>query len=326
MPIQFPPSSTSKVVPSSTPTSTEGASRPAAAPPAAQPASSAAPQTNFEQSSFADAPAQPCFIDTPPGVQPEPFARHSAAEWTVRPLPILPGGNLPPLSKRFALAVSDGMLDRNDLPKLLSGADKNELKALSTKYSSKLTPEARLELNKVWTSKEQGDLTRVLFERDLPPIANRFEIAAADRQISRGEIDDLIRGLTAARLSTKDAEQVQELANRYSPILSPEAKTRLDVFLKREVPLLRPSQQQSPTVVVEWSAPVGWPGTMSGYKMYIGTQPGIYDKTVDIADPKALGFSFDKVGAGKHYFALTAYGADGRESGYSNEVSIVLDR
>ncbi|MBI5547601.1 MAG: hypothetical protein HY901_27270 [Deltaproteobacteria bacterium] len=231
-----------------------------------------------------------------------------------------------PVAKRFELALADGVIDRNEVGNLLRGSDKNQVKELANKYSQKLTPEARFELNKCWVTRSPADLQRVSREADLPPLAERFQLAAADQQISRGEIEDLIRSMAATKVTDKDLEQLDKLVEQHAPTLTAEAKARLDVFLKREVPLLRPTPTQlAHRVVTQWTPPVMQPGqVLAGYRIYIGSQAGVYDRAIDVSDPRAAGFTIENLESGTRFLACTAYTASGEESLYSNEISTTI--
>ena len=57
-----------------------------------------------------------------------------------------------------------------------------------------------------------------------------------------------------------------------------------------------------------------------GYKIYIGTASGVYTQSVDVGNVTT--YSVGGLTSGVvYYFAVTAYGANGNESAYSNEVT-----
>jgi hypothetical protein len=59
---------------------------------------------------------------------------------------------------------------------------------------------------------------------------------------------------------------------------------------------------------------------VAGYKLYIGTAPGIYNSSMNVGN--VTFFTISDLGpAGTYYFAVTAYNTSGLESGFSNEVS-----
>ena len=80
-------------------------------------------------------------------------------------------------------------------------------------------------------------------------------------------------------------------------------------------------------------------GDLAGFRLYYGLASGSYSNSVDVAyesnaDPAAPANSWVskdfriEAPAGAettYYFAMTAYDAAGNESGYSNEVSTVID-
>ena len=324
MPITPPSSGRPMVVPSTSPATPSNApSLPATTTSPSQPASTAVRASSGE-SSFAEAKTGPCFLDTPPSVKPKPFTFPSAS--TGAPPPEAAEDLRLPVARRFEKALADGTIDRNDVAGLLRGCDQSQVKEMANRYSQKMTPEARFELNKQWVTRSPADLQRVLYKDDLPPLTERFQLAAADQQISRGEINDLLRSMAATKVTDQNLEQLNKMVEQYAPTLSPEAKERLQVFLKREVPLLRLSPKQlSQRLVTSWQPPVMGPGqVLAGYRIYVGSQPGIYDRAIDIADPRASGFTLENVESGSRYLACTAYTADGQESLYSNEIATVV--
>jgi len=63
--------------------------------------------------------------------------------------------------------------------------------------------------------------------------------------------------------------------------------------------------------------------SVSGYKVYWGTQSGVYDHWVDAANVTALTISEFTQGV-EYFSAVTAYSATGEESGYSAEISFTV--
>jgi sugar lactone lactonase YvrE len=60
--------------------------------------------------------------------------------------------------------------------------------------------------------------------------------------------------------------------------------------------------------------------SVSGYRIYAGTSPGVYTRTIDTGS--AATYTVTGLAYGTtYYFAVTAYDASGNESGYSNQVS-----
>jgi hypothetical protein len=60
---------------------------------------------------------------------------------------------------------------------------------------------------------------------------------------------------------------------------------------------------------------------LSGYKVYIGTSPGVYSRTVEITNPGVSTYVVENLLPGTYYFAVTAFDAAGNESSYSNEAA-----
>jgi len=74
----------------------------------------------------------------------------------------------------------------------------------------------------------------------------------------------------------------------------------------------------SAQVTLEWEVS---PGNVAGYNVYQGTSARDYDVTLDVGNWTSVTIA-DLVDAEAYYFAVTAYNADGDESGYSNEVCV----
>ncbi|MCU7830754.1 MAG: fibronectin type III domain-containing protein [Candidatus Thiodiazotropha sp. (ex Myrtea sp. 'scaly one' KF741663)] len=60
---------------------------------------------------------------------------------------------------------------------------------------------------------------------------------------------------------------------------------------------------------------------LQGYRIYYGTSSDNLNMLVDLNDDSITEFSIDTLPSGSYYFAVTAYDADGVESGYSNVVN-----
>lgn len=73
-------------------------------------------------------------------------------------------------------------------------------------------------------------------------------------------------------------------------------------------------------VSLAWDPSVS--SNITGYKIYIGSSSGNYSTTVTIGNQTT--YTLTGLSAGTYYFAVTAYDANGNESGYSNEVSKVI--
>ena len=80
----------------------------------------------------------------------------------------------------------------------------------------------------------------------------------------------------------------------------------------------------APTAILSWDAP---PGTVTGYRVYYGTAPGVYlqPKGSGIPTGNVLGWTISTgLNPGTlYYFAVTAYNDDG-ESAYSNEATKLM--
>ncbi len=76
-----------------------------------------------------------------------------------------------------------------------------------------------------------------------------------------------------------------------------------------------------------WERPTTYsnnnPLTVSGYRVYYGTESGTYSGVIDINDKSATNNFTDLFSgaSGTYYFAVKAYDSSGVESDYSNEAS-----
>lgn len=77
------------------------------------------------------------------------------------------------------------------------------------------------------------------------------------------------------------------------------------------------STAHSATVTLAWD-PNPEP-TVEGYRLYIGTSPGYYTSSVDVAASTRATISSLIEGV-TYYMAVTAYDTSGNQSGYSNEI------
>lgn len=84
------------------------------------------------------------------------------------------------------------------------------------------------------------------------------------------------------------------------------------------------------TVTVSWTAPQtradGTPMVLSeigGYRVYYGTQTGIYTDEVDIDDGTAEQVTVE-TGSGDYFFVVTTVDTEGRESEFSQEITITI--
>jgi hypothetical protein len=60
---------------------------------------------------------------------------------------------------------------------------------------------------------------------------------------------------------------------------------------------------------------------LAGYKVHYGTSPGAYTVHLTISTPGITAAMIENLPPGTYYFTVTAYDADGLESGYSGEAS-----
>jgi hypothetical protein len=63
---------------------------------------------------------------------------------------------------------------------------------------------------------------------------------------------------------------------------------------------------------------------LAGYRISYDTTPDDLTKTVQVADPSATTYTINGLAPGTYYFAVRAYGSDGRESGISSIVKKVV--
>jgi hypothetical protein len=61
---------------------------------------------------------------------------------------------------------------------------------------------------------------------------------------------------------------------------------------------------------------------LAGCKIYYGTSPGVYSAIIDAGNVTT--YVINNLAPGTYYFAVTAYDASGNESGYSNEMSKII--
>jgi hypothetical protein len=73
-------------------------------------------------------------------------------------------------------------------------------------------------------------------------------------------------------------------------------------------------------VALKWDA--SETSTVTGYKVYCGTAPGVYGTPTAI--PNQTAWIVKDLNKGTYYFVVTAFDADGNESDPSNEVSITV--
>ena len=78
-----------------------------------------------------------------------------------------------------------------------------------------------------------------------------------------------------------------------------------------------PPSPTNGTATVTWAA--NSEGDLAGYKLYVGTSSGIYNRTIDVGKVTSYSISLPK--GSTYFFALTAYDSSGNESGRSAEMS-----
>jgi hypothetical protein len=86
----------------------------------------------------------------------------------------------------------------------------------------------------------------------------------------------------------------------------------------------------SDSVTISWRSPTenedGSPLLdLAGFRILYGPEPGNYPNLVDINNPGVTTLNIDNLTPNTYYFVLTAYNADGVNSGYSNEATLTLD-
>jgi hypothetical protein len=84
------------------------------------------------------------------------------------------------------------------------------------------------------------------------------------------------------------------------------------------------------TVNLQWEAPTqnsdGTPLVdLKGYKIHYGTESQNYTGEISVDNPTVTTYLVDSLGAGKYYFAVTAYNKSGTESSPSDEVAATFN-
>jgi len=59
---------------------------------------------------------------------------------------------------------------------------------------------------------------------------------------------------------------------------------------------------------------------LAGYKIYYGTFPGEYEKSITINNPAVTSYLIENLGASDWFFVMTAFNSSQIESGYSEEM------
>ena len=83
----------------------------------------------------------------------------------------------------------------------------------------------------------------------------------------------------------------------------------------------------SPSATLQWSTPAAYidntPVTVSGYKIYFGTEPGNYTSVLNVGNVNS--YTVQTLTANTtYYFAVTAYDSNGVESDPTDEQSKTL--
>lgn len=84
------------------------------------------------------------------------------------------------------------------------------------------------------------------------------------------------------------------------------------------------------SVTLNWTAPTenddGSPLTdLAGYKIYYGSESGVYDQQIDVDNPGITTYVVDSLNTQSYFFVATAYNYSGIESDYTNEVEILAN-
>jgi hypothetical protein len=91
-----------------------------------------------------------------------------------------------------------------------------------------------------------------------------------------------------------------------------------------------PTSSSANTVTLSWQPPTeNTNGTslsnLSGYRIYYGESPGNYTTSIEVANPGVTTYVVENLRAGQYYFSMTSYTSSGAESGYTPEVSTIVD-
>lgn len=90
----------------------------------------------------------------------------------------------------------------------------------------------------------------------------------------------------------------------------------------------RDTTVQPGDVVLSWTPPSSRAdgsylplNELQGYRIYYGTTSGNLSMLVDLNDDTITEYPINNLPSGSYYFAVTAYDADGMESGFSNVIN-----
>ncbi len=150
-----------------------------------------------------------------------------------------------------------------------------------------------------------------------------------DNKVDRREAGELVAGWGAKKYTPDQAAALRAAVGNTQSTFDIGAERVMNRFLNVTLPTLilrQPAGLPANSAKLAWDPPTtntdGTPLTdLKGYKVYFGTAPGNYSRSMDISDPAATSFQVDNLPAGTWYFALKAVDTSGNESSFSNEAS-----
>jgi hypothetical protein len=91
-----------------------------------------------------------------------------------------------------------------------------------------------------------------------------------------------------------------------------------------------PTPGSANAVTLSWEPPTeNTNGTslnnLSGYRIYYGERSGDYTTSIEVANPGVTTYVVENLPSGQYYFSMTSYTSSGAESGFTPEVSTVID-
>ncbi|MBL8957025.1 MAG: fibronectin type III domain-containing protein [Myxococcaceae bacterium] len=148
-----------------------------------------------------------------------------------------------------------------------------------------------------------------------------------DGKIDRREATELTRTWEDTTMTPAEGEAIRQAVL----IADPRDRTTsslLKTFVDHNIPRLILGQAlTSPNnAKLTWTPPfANVDGSaltnLAGYTVKYGTQPGVWDRAMQVDDPSATGFTVENLTPGTWYFTVTARNTEGAESGPSNEAS-----
>ena len=89
-------------------------------------------------------------------------------------------------------------------------------------------------------------------------------------------------------------------------------------------------QQSDGTALLSWTPPTENTDNstltdLAGYKIYYGTFPGDYDKSITLNNEGLSSYLVENLASSDWFFVMTAFNSFGRESDYSVEVSKTIE-